>query len=237
MRKLSKWARQNPWYARITIVLSYIVLNALGFFIGKAFLDWHLKISGFLIYPICFLFLFLLAFYPLKRNREQYKNYFRTQKMFDFFLVASSFILIICYSNQSISFTSPFNGSTALAVEPASVYKIEKTISIKKNKKSFSKQMRQHLKKMYSKIKHEYKTSTRGEKIALITLSVIVALILMYLVAAISCNLSCSGADGAAVVVLLLGFGAIIYFLIKIIQRISRGKPLPKAETSENTSS
>jgi len=236
MRKLSKWARQNPWYARITIVLSYIVLNAIGFFIGKAFLDWHLKISGFLIYPICFLFLFLLAFYPLKRNRGQYKNYYRTQKTFDFFLVASSFLLVICYSNKSTALPSFFHTSPVLAVEPSSVSSIKKSASQEKKNKSISKEMRQKLKKLYSKIKYEYKTASNAEKTVLIILAVWIAFLLMGLVAGISCNLSCSGADGAAILVLLLGFGIIIFFLIKVIKRIKRNKPVPKAEISENTS-
>ncbi len=82
-------------------------------------------------------------------------------------------------------------------------------------------------------LRQEYKDATKGERTALIVLSILIALGLLSLVAALSCNLSCSGSEGGAAVVAILGTGLIIFLLVKIIKRINRGKP--KEETSTTT--
>ena len=62
-----------------------------------------------------------------------------------------------------------------------------------------------------------------GDQTALIILTCIVAVGLIYLLAAIACNLSCSGSDAAAVIVLVVGLAAIIWGMVVIMRRINRG--------------
>jgi hypothetical protein len=51
-------------------------------------------------------------------------------------------------------------------------------------------------------------------------LSVAVALGLLYLIAALACNLSCAGSDIAAVIVGVGGAGLVIFLLIVVIRKI-----------------
>ena len=74
-------------------------------------------------------------------------------------------------------------------------------------------------------LRKEYKDATNGERTALIILCILIAIGLLLLVAGLSCNLSCSGSEGAATVVLIFGTGLIIFLLVKVIKRINRGKP------------
>ena len=68
-------------------------------------------------------------------------------------------------------------------------------------------------------------------KAGLIIVTIIAALGLLYLVAALACSLSCNGSDAAAVVVLILGLAAIIWGTIAVINRISRGPKKKKKES------
>ncbi len=74
-------------------------------------------------------------------------------------------------------------------------------------------------------IRREYKDAAPGERTALIILSIIVAVALLFLVLSASCSLSCSGSDGAALVVGLLGTGLIVFLTVRVIKRINRGRP------------
>ena len=65
-------------------------------------------------------------------------------------------------------------------------------------------------------------------------MSVIIAAGLLLLLAGLSCEISCSGSEGAAIAVGLLGTGLIIFLLVRVIQRINRG-PRVKAQPVEGT--
>ena len=72
----------------------------------------------------------------------------------------------------------------------------------------------------------EYKRSSTGGKVALISLTIIIAAFLAMLVLSWSCSLSCNGSDAAAILVGVLGMGLIIFLSIKVINRINR-RPRP----------
>ena len=57
-------------------------------------------------------------------------------------------------------------------------------------------------------------------KAALILLTIVVALALLYLVAALSCSIACSGAEGLAFTVALLGTGGVVFLTVVVIRRI-----------------
>lgn len=67
-----------------------------------------------------------------------------------------------------------------------------------------------------------------GAKVALITLSVLAATGLLYIVAALACNLSCSGSEGAAVELMFGGVGLTVFFLLIAISAITGRKKKPK---------
>jgi len=72
-----------------------------------------------------------------------------------------------------------------------------------------------------------------GAKVGLIILSVLVALGLLYLVAALACNLSCSGSAGAATAVMIGGAGLTVFLLIIVIRGILGRKKKPKNNAKE----
>jgi hypothetical protein len=61
----------------------------------------------------------------------------------------------------------------------------------------------------------------------------LIAVGLIGLVAALSCNLSCSGSEAAALLLLIFGTGLIIFLLVKVIKRINDG-PKPKTVNEDN---
>jgi pilus assembly protein TadC len=86
------------------------------------------------------------------------------------------------------------------------------------------KERKKLLKQQIKAIKKD-KTISDGGKIGLIILCALLALVLAYGVAALSCSLSCSGSEGAAVFVAILGLAGIAlltFFLIRGIVRKSR---------------
>ena len=73
---------------------------------------------------------------------------------------------------------------------------------------------------------------SKGEKVALTILAVLAALGLLFLVASLACNLSCSGSDAAAVIVGLGGGALVIVLLVVAIRAIynKKRKELRKQE-------
>ena len=85
------------------------------------------------------------------------------------------------------------------------------------------KQHRQTLKAEVKAIVGQMKTQkVTGEQVLLIILTILLALLLLYGVAALSCSIACSGADGLAVLVFLLGLGLIVWLTVALIKKISR---------------
>lgn len=230
MKKISLWARHHRWQTRFLIIIIYIILNLIGLFFGDILFASGVVISSFVIYAVCFVFLLGLIFYPSRKDKDKYQNFYSRQKFNDFILVTTSFLLIVSFGNhynlsQSVS-QSPFHSiysiaSTTVSLEQSNGLSIEKPVKKKKAFKSF----KQKLKENIRLLRKEYKDASPGERTALIILSVIVALGLLLLVAALSCNISCGGAEGAALAVGILGTALIIFLLVKVIKRINRGKP------------
>ncbi|MGH2564923.1 MAG: hypothetical protein ACRDE5_10435, partial [Ginsengibacter sp.] len=119
--------------------------------------------------------------------------------------------------------------------------------SIKKSYKSFSefsasmkdkdgnqlkwKERRKLLKEQVREIKKSNELS-KGDKIFLTILSVIIASGLLILVASLACNLSCNG-SGAAAVAVGLGGAALIFFLFTLAMRGIHGKKKKKLDTEQ----
>ena len=72
---------------------------------------------------------------------------------------------------------------------------------------------------------------SEGTKVLLIILSIVVAIGLLFLVAALACNLSCSGSDAVAVIVGIGGLALIIFLLIIAIRAITGKKKKGKHNT------
>jgi hypothetical protein len=95
MRTISYWAKCNIRQARVYIVLIHLILAALAWYMGSAFLSLHISFPRILLVLSVALFLVATVLYPGKSK----KLYFR-QKCCDVIIVASSFVMICCSGNR-----------------------------------------------------------------------------------------------------------------------------------------
>lgn len=225
MKKIAFWARENKNTARVTIIGFYILLNLLALFTGDVFHSLNIEFT-----PLFFALAFVLTiigwiFYPSKSIKKGYKNFFVRQKSADFILVTATFLFIV-YAGNALNRNSNtfYNPVQAISIVPPSnsphiTYSSEAKPSV--SKKSFSKKIRVEIKSL----RKAYKNSTKSQKTLYIILAILAAAALSYGLAAVACGISCSGSEALAIAVFAVGLGGIIFGLVKLIQRINRGKP------------
>lgn len=162
------------------------------------------------------------------------------QKTCDGLLAASTFCMIVCLSNQPGEI---FNYSASVnAAVPVNSYLPKDSTVVKKHKsiagfaaslkdesgKSLVwKEKKKLLKEQVRAIKSN-KEMSRGSKVALIILSVLVAAGLLALVLALACDLSCNGSEAAAILVGVGGTALIVFLLLVAIRAITGRKKKSK---------
>ena len=78
------------------------------------------------------------------------------------------------------------------------------------------------LKELKLELKEVFKARPgRGRQIALTILVGLVAVVLLALVGALSCNLSCSGNEGAALFVMILGIAGVVALVLFFVKKIN----------------
>lgn len=247
MKKISCWAKKNKTQARIAIIVSFILLNVFAFFTGY-FLNQIgiFFLPGFL--PGCF-FIFLIALiaYPLKKRKETKLSpsaYYHLQKSCDFILAASTFCMIIYLSNrperlfqfypQIKAFVVAFPSKDSLVKHYKPIRDFYSSLIDGKGNSLKWKERKKLLKEQVREIKRDTNTS-KGEKIALIFLSVLAAAGLLFLVAGLACNLSCNGSDAAAAIVGIGGTALVIFLLVLAIRAINGKKRKSKLASGNAT--
>ena len=225
MKKLSFWAREHKHIARVTIIISYILLNVIGLFLGDVIHSFNIEFT-----PLFFLFAISLTFlgwmiYPSKDKKHEYKNFYLRQKSADLILVSATLLFVIYLGNALNKNTNSFRNP----LQAASIVNTNNAINISsptvaKNTVS-KKSLRQKIRAEIKSIRKAYKDSTKSQKTLYIILAVLAAAGLTYVLTMFSCSISCSGAEALGYVVFFVGLGAIVFGLVKVIQRIKRGKP------------
>jgi hypothetical protein len=236
--KTSTWAKQNPWSARILIVSSHVLLTIFAILLGFILTNLGISIPGYILLTACLMFSIGLIIYPMnaeKRVRYSKIQFYQRQKLADLMLAGASFIMVLqlgnSYSNSEmkpvqkvwsitaqacyVKFTQ--TEATASTIEKAAEKQVEKNIPSRKEKRST---MQAKVKAFLSQIN----MSSEGGKTGLGILLIIGSLGLLFLVVALACNLSCSGAEGAAIMVGILGGAAIIFLLLKAFKMMGKKK-------------
>jgi arginine exporter protein ArgO len=244
MKKISYWAKNHKLQARIIIVICFIVLNILAITSG-----YLLQQIGVLLQPVfllcCFaVFIIAMIVYPSKYRKGfnlSASAFYHLQKAGDFIIVACTFCMIFYLSNQPQNLFRFYPQINANVINPtpkdnvAKPYKsISEFYSSLKDKDGNSlkwKERKKLLKEQIRSIKKDNNLS-KTSKTLLIILSVLVATGLFFLVAALSCNLSCSGSDTAAAIVGIGGTAVIIFLLVLAIRAIT-GKKRKRKKASE----
>lgn len=227
MKSISFWANNHKTAARISIVLIYFILNAVGLFMGDILFSMNILLSPLFYVFAILLGIFGLIIYPSKKSKSTQENYYFQQKTADIFLLISTLIFIIYTGN--IIYNPGYNtventwASNAVRVNSNITSPAINQRSIVSKKEGHKK-----LRNVIKQFRKKYKESTNGQKTLYIILSVIAAVLLAYVLAGLSCSIACSGSEGLAYIVLFLGLGGIIFGLVKIIQRINRGGPKKK---------
>jgi protein-S-isoprenylcysteine O-methyltransferase Ste14 len=243
MKKISLWAKHNQWPARFIIISCFILLTITGILIGMLLDELNIVLPSAIL-SICITIYFTgILFYPSKPRKFNPSLFYKTQKKFDFLLAACTLIMTICISNDRFQRLQYFPVLQAAAVSqppvPAdSAIKNYKTInafsaSLKgENGKSLKwKEKKKLLKQQVRAIKKSDELS-KGAKAALIVLSIIVALGLLYAVAALACGIACNGSGAAAIIVGIGGTFLVVFLLILVIRGIN-GKRKKKAINQE----
>jgi len=231
MRKISLWARHHRPSAISSLIVIKLLLAALAYYIGSALLDLSIHIPFFVLLSAMAVFLLAALLYP---SRRQYsgskKQRYTWQKSCDFTIAACCFLMIasLVNSNGAVSgITDSFASQVTTVKTPtaeeilASLKYRDKSTLTRQEKRILKDEFKKQL-KLYAVAKVTGNKDGAG-KALLITLTIIGAIGLLYLVAALACSLSCNGSDFAAVVVALLGTAAIVWLVIVLIKRITRG--------------
>lgn len=231
MRKISLWAKHHPLQSRLYIVVIKILLAITAFFIGSSLLQMGIHIPFFVCIIAIIVLLVSAFFYPSRQITGLSKKLFYIrQKSCDITIAACSFVMIGTLVN--INFTLPHSdaafasnatiSSTPTAKEILASLQYRDKNSLSKQEKRILKQEFKKQLKVYAKAKITGKKDDAG-KALLIILTIIAAVGLLFLVSALACSLSCSGAEGAAAAIVIIGLAAIIWGTIAVIKRISRG--------------
>jgi hypothetical protein len=233
MKKISYWAKKHIWQCRLLIILIYILLNVIGIFTGKLLNKVNVVIPE-LYFIACIIFTIALwILYPDRQNAKPgvaSSALYVRRKLFDFSLGAVTFLMIIYAGNnwrhlfgesESVQASNIIHLSKDSAIYNNPLIKnfIAVIKSMNVNKLGQREKLKL-IKDQIKTIKHDKDTS-KGEKTVLIILSVIIALGLLIGLAALSCSISCSGSEALALIVGLGGTFLIIFFLARIIKRIS----------------
>jgi hypothetical protein len=233
MKKISYWARVHKRPARIAIVVSFILLNILGIMTGV----WLADLGVFLSYSAVIAFVLIysvgLLAYPsrlLKNGRPARSSFYIRQKTCDALLAAATFCLIVYLGNRPETILRYFSAANAaMSVAPSlpkdssvKTYKPLKEFSLSiKDEKGTLLKWKERKKLLKEQVRGIKKSDmSNGGKVALIILSVLLAMGLIYLVAALACSLSCNGSEAAAVIVGVAGAGLVIFLLVIAIRAI-----------------
>ncbi len=215
MNAIRLWAKAHPAAAQVTIACSHLALAILALNLGlMLYRDGvHTGLIGILA-PSIVLLGYALT-YPIRKNSEK-GMFLKLRGRFDLAILFTGFLLTTTVFNYSI--TQAFQTATpsGYQVLPAALRQSpnhpasENILSPEaKGKKTagWKKSLRSAIKAHFLQNQKEGGKS-RGLWYALIFL---LSGGLSLLVTALSCNLACSGAGAAAVLVGVLGAGAIVY--------------------------
>ncbi len=235
------WAKNHLWPARLIIIFSFGLLNIAAIITGMLLDDLAVSIPPAVLTVIIAVYFTSVLFYPHKHKKRKLTPalFYIQQKTCDILLAAAAFFIMVCISNDRFRslqyFPSLQAATTSKQLPPTdSILKTYKSIgafsaSLKdENGKHLKWKERKKLLKEQIRAIKKSKDTSKGGKVALIILSVIVAVGLIALVGSLACSLSCNGSDAAAAII-GIGGTALVVFLLVIAIRAITGKKKKKA--------
>jgi hypothetical protein len=246
MRKIAAWGRANPWTARITLIVSRIILFWLAVYLGSVMIEEGYSISQSFLYLLAAVAIYCGITYPAKTTRKTDPFFFRRQKIRDLLISVTCFGMIMGLVQDPSALMSPITGANAATHSSISKGKEkpradEILASLKhRDKKTLTRQEKRILRQEFKKQLKIFAISTiRGDRPAkadagLKILAIVAAIGLLLLVGAIACELSCNGSDAAAIIVGVLGTAAVIIGLVAVLKAINRKQQKQVKENNES---
>lgn len=234
MKNISYWASCHVKTARLLIICIKFLIAATAYYTGITLYKMQIILPANIIYSISFfVLLIVIAAYPSKRKTAAAKkNIYIKQKICDFILPLSSFLVIATIVNNSdVVFSSGVYGSAVIKHPTA-----QQILASGKTKEALTGKEKRVLKKEFFKQLKNYAAATlsgdtdNAGKAWKIILAIIAAVGLLFLLAALVCSLSCGGSDALAILVGILGLAGIIWGLVALIKRIQHGPKQPSPE-------
>lgn len=222
MKQLSFWASRHPHSARISIILAKFLLVPAGLLLGILLFAK----SGALSTPTLLLLSTLLGlcwlFYPVKGGSLPHS--FVRQKGFDLSVAALAFCLAILGGNRYGEFVwQEGTAASTVSQQHALRASLENGGAVswkqKVQEKSFRKKIRAQVR---SEIRLWRSSKLSSTQILLIVLTILAAIGLLYLVAALACGIACNGSDALAVLAAIGGAGIVIFLAFFAIRGIVR---------------
>lgn len=211
--RISQWAHDNAWKSRIIITLIHISLVVLGISIGQLAKQLEIILGIECLWIGIALLMVLFLGYPTRKPkaRSQKVHAYVHRKVNDFAIALISLLLLILLSNRSDyagNKTGRFfqvNELGAAILGPSPIDDTPSTgVSVYKSKDS--------------------KDRTKAEKIIYTLLALAGAIVLIILLALFTCELACSGATAAAILVSVLGIGGVLLLFFFFMKRLHNKK-------------
>lgn len=232
MKNLSLWSRQNRVKSITILVILHFILWWIYYFTGAYLYIQNIVLPADLKYVGAVLFFAAVACYPIKNiNQGFFRNTYARRKFWQCVAITSVAVFTILFGNHSAknllrtNQTVDFSAQT-IALDIKKDRHTSKKLKRKerrKARKALRKEIRKTLRKM-RRAKGEY---SEWQKFGIVMLTIIVALILLYMLLALSCSIACSGSEAFAFIVFLGGLALIIYGIIKIFRKFKIMKPKP----------
>ncbi len=232
MKKISVWAKHHVFAARCIIIISFLLMTIAGITIGILLDDLAIVIPSVIGDLVILLYVGGVIFYPFRSDKRKIGAdlFYKKQKTADFVLALSTFLLIVFISNHrfgNLHYFPSLPTAAATSLPGDSTVKTYKSIaafsaSMKdENGKTRKWKARKALLKEQVKGIKKSTDRTKGEKVALIILSVLAALVLLSLVTMAACSLGCSGSEALAIIVGIGGTALVVLLLVHLIRSIT----------------
>lgn len=236
----SRWAKHHVKTARILIVMAHLLLTLLAIGYGVFLFQINIALSPWIFWIAMTVFIVAAMNYPNDTTNDKTRDYI-IRKRCDLLLVASTFFMLLQQSNQ-LNEGSSFQvlkqvskqAYGSMPAKPSGDAIVEENASLKPPVPLTWReklQLKKALVRNYFQQDKEYDT---GEKVLYTLLGVVGAVALLFLVMVLACNLSCSGAEGLATMVAIVGTSGIIFLLALLFKQLY-GKKKTSVSNSATT--
>jgi hypothetical protein len=204
MRTLSLWASRHVQASRLLLVVLHTAIVLLGLYSGVLLAVFGVALPGWLLPAVAVLAGLGFLAYPFSGQGR-----FRLRKWLDFGFVLASFTLLMTWSNQTPA--PAIQPVRAVPIVERGLPQAERQISgverVLKAPKVWVQKRLQKRAIQWGPLPGEY----RPELVVASFIGIGLAIFLLGgLVALLACNLSCSGYEVLAVIVLFLGWGGLL---------------------------